>query len=608
MCGIAGMVVRSGAADESVLSRMAGTLTHRGPEDQGLYVSQSFGIAHTRLAIIDLAGGHQPIFDAGRRHALVCNGEIYNYVELRAELEALGARPLSHSDSEVALHGWAQWGPKVLTRLHGMYAFALFDHLHRELWLVRDRLGIKPLYYAQLPDRLLFASEIKALLAALPSTPAVDPAALAQYFQNQASSGRDTIFRGIQRVLPGEALRIDAELHVEHVRYWRATDVVRRDDGFTQQEAVAEWEPLFAQVMREHMRADVPYGVFLSGGVDSAVLLAQLKRLHSRPIRTFSIGWADGDKMDELDDAQRIAQLLGSDHEPIRLSSQQVFRRLPRCVWAADDLMRDYACLPTLALAEAAARELKVVFSGEGGDEAFAGYGRYRPTWAERTFKSMRYPGSGGFRARGELDAGWARRLFQPVLRDALEQHRAPFVAAWSETPGHWTDLQRRQYVDLSTNLPDDLLVKADRMLMAFSVEGRVPFLDHRVVEFGLSLPDALKVRKDSGKVFLKRWAESFLPADHLWRPKSGFYVPVRRWLRGDFLSALATKLPANPAIREWCRADAVQALLARQAAKHDVTREVWSLLQFAIWHRLFVERRGARQAPGAEEDPLAWI
>jgi asparagine synthase (glutamine-hydrolysing) len=608
MCGIAGMVVRSGAADEAVLLRMAGTLAHRGPEDHGLYVSQAFGIAHTRLAIIDLAGGHQPIFDADRRFALVCNGEIYNYVELRAELEALGALPLSRSDSEVALHGWAHWGRRSLQRLHGMYAFALFDHASRELWLVRDRLGIKPLYYAELPDRVLFASEIKALLAALPSTPPVDPAALAQYFQNQASSGRETIFRGIRRVLPGEALRLDAELHVEHVRYWRAGDTLRRPADYTHEQAVADWEPLFAQVMKEHMRADVPYGVFLSGGVDSAVLLAQLKRLHSRPIRTFSIGWADARARDELDAAQRVAGLLGSEHEAIRLSSQQVFRRLPRCVWAADDLMRDYACLPTLALAEAAARELKVVFSGEGGDEAFAGYGRYRPPWAERVYKSVRYPGSGGFRARGELDATWARRLFQPVLRDALDQHRAPFVAAWAETPSDWTDLQRRQYVDLATNLPDDLLVKADRMLMAFSVEGRVPFVDHRVVEFGLSLPDALKVRKDAGKVFLKRWAEAFLPADHLWLPKSGFHVPVREWLRGDFLAALAQKLPANPAIREWCRIDAVQALLARQASRRDVTREVWSLMQFAIWHRLFVEGRGALRLPAAEEDPLAWL
>lgn len=604
MCGIAGQVLLHGRVDPDALSRMAGALTHRGPEDTGHYVSGAFGIAHTRLAIIDLAGGHQPIFDAQQRYALVCNGEIYNYVELRAELEALGARPLSHSDSEVALHGWAHWGRDSLKRLHGMYAFALFDHSRRELWLARDRLGIKPLYYARLPDRLIFASELKALLPAMPQRPDIDPDALAQFFQNQASSGRQTIFHGIHRVLPGEVLRVDAELNLTRHRYWRATDVQPRE--LTHEQAVEEWTPLFEQVMREHMRADVPYGVFLSGGVDSAVLLAQLKRLHSQPIRTYSIGWTNAQQKDELDGAQRIAQLLGSDHQPIRLDSQQVFRRLPRCVWAADDLMRDYACLPTLALAEAAGRELKVVFSGEGGDEAFAGYGRYRPAWVERRFKALRYPGSGGFRARGELQAGWVDRLFQSPLREALDRHREPFVAAWSEAPRGWSDLQRRQYVDLQTNLPDDLLVKADRMLMAYSVEGRVPFLDHRVVEFGLSLPDALKVRKDAGKVFLKRWAESFLPADHLWRHKAGFHVPVGEWLRGEFLSRLADKLPQSPAIREWCDPSVVRALLARQAAKHDVTREVWSLMQFAIWHRLFVEGQG--HVPATEEDPLAYV
>ncbi|MGQ0502924.1 MAG: asparagine synthase (glutamine-hydrolyzing) [Panacagrimonas sp.] len=604
MCGIAGMVVRGARVDEHDLARMASTLTHRGPEDTGHYVAEGFGIAHTRLAIIDLSGGHQPLFDADRRYALVCNGEIYNYVELRAELEALGARPLTGSDSEVALHGWAHWGREALTRLQGMYAFALFDHARRELWLVRDRLGIKPLYYARVGDRLLYASEIKALLPAMPSRPAINPLALAQYFQNQHSSGRDTIFQGIHRVLPGEALRVSPDLSIESVRYWRATDVQPR--ALSHEQAVEEWNPLFEQVMREHMRADVPYGLFLSGGVDSAVLLAQLKRLHSQPVRTYSIGWADAQQKDELDGAQRIAELLGSDHQAIRLSSQQVFRRLPRGVWAADDLMRDYACLPTLALAEAAGRELKVVFSGEGGDEAFAGYGRYRPTWAERRFKALRYPGSGGFRARGELDSDWVRRLFRPALAEALARHRDPYVAAWSETPASWSDLQRRQYTDLATNLPDDLLVKADRMLMAFGVEGRVPFLDHRVVEFGLSLPDALKVRKDAGKVFLKRWAEGFLPGDHLWRHKAGFHVPVGEWLREPFLAALAQKLPQSPAIREWCEPAAVGALLARQAARHDATREVWSLMQFAIWHRLFVH--GAAAVPQAEEDPLAWL
>lgn len=604
MCGIAGIVLREGTVAESDLRRMAATLTHRGPEDTGTYVAGRFGIAHTRLAIIDLAGGHQPLFDADRRYALVCNGEIYNYVELRAELEARGARPLTHSDSEVALHGFAHWGRDSFRRLHGMYACALYDHAADELWLVRDRLGIKPLYVARLPDRLLFASELKALLPLLPERH-VHPGALAQFFQNQYSTGPKTIVAGIERVPAGCALRIGPDLSVEVQRYWSALDV-RPRTGLTHEQAVAEWEPLFAQVMQEHMRSDVPYGVFLSGGVDSAVLLGQLKRYHSQPVRTFSIGWTDAKQRDELDGAAAMAQLFGAEHTPIRMDAQAVFRRLPRAVWAADDLMRDYACLPTLALAEAAGRELKVVFSGEGGDEAFAGYGRYRPDVFERTFKSLRHPGSGGFRVRPELDPRWVARLFVPELAAALADYRAPVVHAWGETPKAWSDLQRRQYVDLQTNLPDDLLVKADRMLMSFSVEGRVPFLDHRVVEFGLSLPDALKVSRKSGKVFIKRWAESFVPADHLWQHKRGFHVPVGEWLRGDFLRALAQQLPHSTAIRAWCQPQGVSALLARQQAHGDVTREVWSLLQFAIWHRLFIE--GASIAPAAEEDPLAWI
>ncbi|MEQ1437866.1 asparagine synthase (glutamine-hydrolyzing) [Fontimonas sp. SYSU GA230001] len=604
MCGIAGMVLREGTVDNVDLQRMAATLTHRGPEDTGTYVSGRFGIAHTRLAIIDVAGGHQPLFDAQKRYALVCNGEIYNYVELRAELEALGARPLTHSDSEVALHGYVHWGRDAFRRLNGMYACALYDHTADELWLVRDRLGIKPLYIARLPDRILFASELKALVPLLPQRQ-IHAGALAQFFQNQFSTGAETVIAGVERVPAGCALRIGPDLSIQTQRYWSALDVAPRH-GLTHDEAVAEWEPLFERVMREHMRSDVPYGVFLSGGVDSAVLVGQLRRYHDRPIRTFSIGWSDAQQRDELDGAEAMARLFGTEHSSIRLDAGAVFRRLPRSVWAADDLMRDYACLPTLALAEAAGRELKVVFSGEGGDEAFAGYGRYRPDSFERTFKALRYPGSGGFRVRPELDPGWVRRLFVPELQPALAAYRMPVIRAWQETPKSWSDLQRRQYVDLQTNLPDDLLVKADRMLMAHSVEGRVPFLDHRVVEFGLSLPDALKVSRSAGKLFIKRWAESFIPATHLWQHKRGFHVPVGEWLRGAFVQSLAERLVNSAAIRAWCRPQAVAELLVRQQRHGDVTREVWSLMQFAIWYRLFIE--GATAVPSAEEDPLAWI
>lgn len=604
MCGIAGMVRAGQSADPEQLIRMAQALRHRGPEDQGHHVDGSFGLAHSRLSIIDLPGGHQPLFDPTRRFALVCNGEIYNYVELLTGLKQAGATPLSASDSEAALHAWAHWGKESLPRLHGMYAFALLDTLEQKLWLVRDRLGIKPLYYCRHDGQLLFASEIKALLDVLPSTPSLDANAIAQFLQNQASSGRQTAFEGIQRVLPGEALCVDASLKLQHHRYWQANQIEARQ--LSHEEAVEEWQSLFAQVMREHMRADVPFGVFLSGGVDSAVLLAQLKQLHPHPIKSFSIGWEDAKQKDELDGAEKIARLFGSEHQSIRLTREAVFHRLPRMVWAADDLMRDYACLPTLALAQAASRELKVVFSGEGGDEAFAGYGRYRPAWIERRFKQIRYPGSGGFRARGELRNDALDGMFLPEMQSALAAHRDPFISAWAECPASWSDLQRRQYVDLQTNLPDDLLVKADRMLMAASIEGRVPFVDHRAIEFGLSLPDSLKVNRSAGKLFIKRWAENFLPKDHLWQKKSGFHVPVGEWLGGRFIAELSQRLPRSEAIRRWCHPEAVAKLLTRQAAKGDVTREVWSLIQLAIWHRLFVERDCP--TPGDSENPLNYV
>ncbi len=247
-----------------------------------------------------------------------------------------------------------------------------------------------------------------------------------------------------------------------------------------------------------------------------------------------------------------------------------------------------------------------MVFSGEGGDEVFAGYGRYRKTSLQRMLANLIAPGSGGFRTRGQLRRRWRQRLYQSRLAFASAAQRSPFVAAWQATPADWTDLQRAQYTDIATELPDDLLVKVDRMLMAFGVEGRVPFLDHRIVELGLSLPDEMKVNGRCGKVFLRRWAERYLPRDHIYRSKRGFHVPVGEWLKDTFLERLAAKLVANPAVREWFNPAGVSALLARHRSHQDRAGEIWSLLQFAIWHRLFVERPGIR--PGPDENPLEWI
>ena len=583
---------------------MADTLRHRGPDDLGVHISGPAGIAQTRLSIIDLSGGHQPLFDADRTLALVANGEIYNYLELTEDLSARGRRFLTHSDSETILHAYAEHGRRFLSHLHGMFAFALYDERRRELILARDRLGIKPLYYVELADRFAFASEIKALLPILPRAPELDAGAFAQFLENQFSAGEQTIVHGIRRVLPGEALAVGVDLRVERWRYWSPLDVAPRRIGFDQ--AAEEFDALMERVMLEHMRADVPYGLFLSGGVDSGVLAAMLHKYQDKRIRSFSIGYRAARQVGELADAERIARLFDTDHTAVEVDGDRVFRRIPHMVWATDELMRDYACLPTSILAEAAGRELKVVLTGEGGDEVFAGYGRYRESPLVRFFKRIRAPGTGGFRTRGQWRRRYRRGTLGPELLAGRRAARAPFIHAWQQTPDDWTHTQRCQYTDLTTALPENLLLKADRMLMGFALEGRVPFVDHRIVEFGLSLPDDLKLSSGQGKIFLKRWAERHLPKDHLYRKKRGFHVPIGEWLRGPFLDALADKLTTNAAVRQWFDVTGVRRLFADQRAGRSAGREIMCLTQFAIWHRLFVEQPGSRPAP--EEDPLDWI
>jgi asparagine synthase (glutamine-hydrolysing) len=600
MCGVAGILARHGTPDEGALRRMGAALAHRGPDDLGVHLAGPLGLLQTRLSIIDLEHGHQPMVEGAL--ALSANGEIYNFVELRRQLEARGRRFRTASDSETILQAYALDGLAALPSLHGMFAFALYDAERRELLLARDRLGIKPLYYATLPDRLLFASELKALLAAWPGERELEPAALVQFLQNRYSTGDAGLVRGVRRIAPGTALVVDADLGVREERYWSPLAVGPRAVGFDR--AAEEFDPLFRQVMLEHLRADVPYGLFLSGGVDSAVVLAMVSELTGRPVRTFSIGYRDAAIGDELADAAAIARRFDARHTEIALDRDTVFRRLPHTVWAADDLLQDYAALPTSFLAEHAAREVKVVLTGEGGDEAFAGYGRYRRTPLQRLLKNIVTPGSGGYRTRGQWRDRWVRKTFGADLRAASSARRAPFIAAWQATPREWSHVTRCQYADLVTWLSDDLLVKLDRVLMGFGLEGRVPFLDHRVVEFGLSLPDALKIGPRQGKLFLKRWAERRLPAEHLWRRKRGFYVPVRQWFRGPFLDKLGASLVQHPMIRRWFLPEGVAALVQEQQNGGNASRAIWGLMQLAIWHRIFIEGH----VPGRDEDPLEWI
>jgi len=596
MCGIAGVVTAS-PVEADLLDGMARRLAHRGPDGQGRHVAGNVGLLHTRLAIIDLEGGAQPLYNEDRSLALVANGEIYNYRELRAELETLGHRFATHSDCETILHGYEAWGIAFLDRLQGMFAFALHDTRRRELILARDRLGIKPLYYARDSRGLTFASEIKALLSWL-GKPEVNPDGLAQFLQSNFTCAPTTLLQSVEKLPPGHVARIDTRtLQLDLRAYWSPLQVTPLDIDLD--EALDRFDTLMQGVMDIHMRADVPLGLFLSGGVDSSLLAAMLAQRVNEPLRTFSVGFPGSSVHNELDAAQRVAGQFHTRHSVFEVSADDMLNCLPRSVWAADDLTADYANLPVSMLAERAGAELKVVFSGEGGDEVFAGYGRYRAPWIRRALAALSAPGSGGFRSKG-IFTGIPSALFGPQLAEAMGDWRGPFKQAWQHAPKPWTRLQRMQYVDMETWLPDDLLIKADRMLMAWGIEGRVPFLDHRVVEFGLALPDDYKIEGRTGKRFLRLWGERYLPREHLWARKKGFTVPVDDWL------TLLKVLPEAGGIRAWFDPSEVRKLLLAQQQGAKYSSALWALLNFALWHRIFIEGGGSK--PADQADPLAFI
>jgi asparagine synthase (glutamine-hydrolysing) len=599
MCGIAGILTRGTPVEQSVLQAMGDRLTHRGPDGRGLFTHGPVGLVHTRLAIMDPAHGQQPLLDESARLALVANGEIYNYLELR---QTLGPRQrfCTDSDSEAALRAYAVWGLEAFPRFHGMFAGALWDGLRRRLVLFRDRLGIKPLYYVELADRLLFASELKSLLAALPTVPAIDAQALAQFLTQGFTAGDRRLLLGIRELPPGEVLVVEPGLRAHRIRYWHLEPA--RLALASAEEAHEAFAGLADQVMREHLRSDVPYALFLSGGVDSSLLLSLLAPRWEGRITSYSLGYPETPERNENDAAARLARIVGSDHRDLAVGAEDLWRRLPHVVWALDEPMWDSACLPTSFLAEMASGAHKVVFTGEGGDEVFAGYGRYRRHPLQRAVKQVVFAETGGLRTGSWIDRGTWDALAGPELARQYHARRAATAALYGTLPGGLSALQRAQSLDVLTELRYGLLPKVDRVLMSHGVEGRVPYLDHRLVAFGLGLPDRYKVRGRVGKVFLRQAAAQRLPGDYLTARKRGFHTPVERLLRGHRLARLAEGLAASAAIKAWFRPDGLRYAVSVQERRGGLGRLLFGLLQFALWHRFFLEGQGR---PGLDEDPL---
>jgi asparagine synthase (glutamine-hydrolysing) len=530
-------------------------------------------MVQTRLAIIDLATGDQPLYEPGGA-ALMANGEIYNYRELHAEVPQV--QFATGSDCELPLHLYRKFGLDFPKHLRGMYAIALHDPAAGRLVLCRDPFGIKPLYYAETVQGLVFASEPQAILAS-----GAVPVELVRQSRNellelQFTTGRDTIFAGISRVLPGETLVVTKGRIVERRRIEALphTAIVPFGEGA----ALTEFDHVFEESVKLHQRADVPYGMFLSGGIDSSAVLAMMARLNERPVRAFTIGFSGTGVSDERAAARAIARELGAEHQEVDFREGDFWTLLPEIARAMDDPAADYAILPTYKLA-ATAREagLKVILSGEGGDELFAGYGRYRsvarPWWA----------GGKLLRARGNLDKLGILRGDLAGWRDGVA------TAELAAQDGARTRLQVAQATDCADWLPNDLLTKLDRCLMAHGVEGRVPFLDPGVAAFAFSLPDELKVKRGLGKYLLRRWLAGHSKAAQPMAKKRGFTVPVGEWIarRGAQLGPLVA---AHPGVREISMAGSVEKLFTAAAEKR-AGFAAWTLLFYALWHRHHIQR-----------------
>jgi asparagine synthase (glutamine-hydrolysing) len=631
MCGLVGIFDTAGSREisEPLLTGMCDRLLHRGPDGGGIHRAPGIGLGHRRLAIVDLAGGAQPLFNEDGSVAVVFNGEIYNFRGLADELERLGHVFSTRSDTEVIVHGWEEWGADCVTRFNGMFAFALWDAGTQTLFLARDRLGKKPLYYAELPDgRLLFASELKALLACPELPRDIDPLAVEDYLCFGYVPDPRSIYRGISKLPPAHRLlwrrggrpRIDA--------YWRPSLEGRMA---ALDEAVAELSDRFRQAVADRLIADVPLGAFLSGGVDSSGVVALMAGLIDEPVNTFSIAFNEP-RFDESAHARAISARYGTRHSQ-RLADPTDLGLFERLLDIFDEPFGDNSALPTLKVCALAREQVTVALSGDGGDEALAGYRRYRWHLGEERVRGLLPAGLRGplfgLLARVYPKLDWAPRclrakttfgelavdgleayansvavigeplrqsLYSPAFRSELQGYRAVETLR-----RHWDDadtedpLRRVQYVDLKTWLAGDILVKVDRTSMAVSLEVRAPLLDHRLVEWALGLPAGLKIHQGQGKWLLKQALESYVPRDLLYRPKQGFSSPLAAWFRGPLagrMAAAAERLGASG----YFDAARLRAIVAQhRCGLRDHGPTLWSLVMLDG----FLQRYG-----GVERNP----
>ena len=631
MCGINGIVYsrKSGRdVDPERLIRMRDVIEHRGPDGAGIFAEGRIGLGHRRLSIVDLATGDQPMFNADRSCVIVYNGEVYNHADHRDDLAASGYEYRSTSDTETILHLYEEFGADCVHRLRGMFAFAIWDKNKDELFIARDRFGVKPLYYVRDQDgSLFFASEIKALIEAGAVTPKLNYAALPDQLANHGTSADETLFDGVKRLLPGHILKWkDGELRIE--RYWDL-DFEPKSSVADEGETVEEWFELFCESVRLRLMSDVPLGMFLSGGIDSSAIATIMSGLVDQPIKTFSVGFKEREA-NEFEYARLVAKEFKTDHREITITPDQFFDELPNLIWHEDEPLGFEASVPLYFVSKLAQEHVKVVLTGEGSDETLAGYGRYRKALTLLDY-GERYEAMTPSIVRGAVRSGVAalpsalnrklkrtflsrdadfenlyfdnfaifnkkrqHDLFSAQTRDRIaETNPYSYLHRWlAETTAEST-LDKLLYVDTKTYL-HELLMKQDQMSMAASIESRVPFLDHKLVEFTAKLPETMKLRGRTTKWILREAMKNILPREILDRPKMGFPVPLGDWLRGSHKYLIDEYVVGDrTAARGIFDHDAVRTLAAEHIAGEDHTSRIFRLINLEMWQRIFIDGEG---------------
>ncbi len=600
------------------------SIRHRGPDGDGSYIKKEIGLGHRRLSIIDIGGGAQPISNEDGRMQVVFNGEIYNFVELRDELEAFGHQFRTRSDTEVIVHAYEQWGGDCVKHFNGMFAFAVWDQLDRKLFLARDHLGIKPLYYVQIGQRLLFASEIKSLLRDPQCAREIDMEALGELFTFRSVPSPKTLFKGIFKIPPGHHL-LASRSGVKIERFWNWVPQIRKH--WREEELIEEYQTRFESAVRMQLRSDVPLGLFLSSGVDSSVLLAVMSQYAASPVQTFTIGFEDGESTSEVEDARVTSAQYGAEHHSMIVGARDYEEYYSRYMSDLEEPVGHEAAAAFYFVSRIARERVKVALAGQGADEPWAGYDRYKgiklsnvysrmpglvtrrlmPFLASMSGRSEVFKRGVGSLSEPDVLTRFAKvysffgaemksQLYKGALRDCFMQD--PFGArhALSRLQNdvrHLDPLSQMLYIDTRANLPDDLLMVADKTSMANSLEVRVPFLDYQLVEFIESLPPGLKLNGMTGKYLHKKAMLKWLPREIVYRKKKGFAHPIEKWLKTSLRPLVDDCLLSSDSfIGNYFNQDYIRSILkSDRVGEEPYMRQIYLLLSLELWHRAFMAK-----------------